>query len=78
MKIVPIGSWGRYKTWVAKVGTLPSSLILIRRSRDFCAGQRIWFCDEWDLQGTSKGCTPRWESGHIDKIQGNLLFVSRA
>ena len=68
--------WGRFPLFPAKVGTGPSTLILVRRDRTFAVGQRIKFATLDDVQGMCQGVTPRWRNGVVWKIDGGRLFVS--
>lgn len=74
--VLPAGTWGRYQTYYAKVGTMPGSIILIKRVRTFSVDQRIEFCEAMDLRGMSTGCTPTWRSGIVWKIEDNRIFVN--
>jgi hypothetical protein len=77
VKLEPIGRWGRYPTFQAKVGTLGSTCVLIRRQRAFSEGDVIRYCEEHHLKGMGKSCTPIWQPGRIWKIEGDCLFISR-
>lgn len=76
-KVVATGQWGRFPTYCAKIGTLGSSCVLIKRVRQFHEGQHIYYCDEPDLHGMSTGCTPTWHRGCIWKIEDNRLFINK-
>lgn len=77
MKLCAIGRWGRFPTFQAKVGTGSSTVIIIKRARDFTIGQQIEFAETRDLQGMCKCCTPKWHGGLIWKIEDNRLFLDR-
>jgi hypothetical protein len=77
VKLEPIGRWGKHPTFAAKIGTYSSACVLIRRKRQFREGDALYFCDERDLKGMSKSCTPVWKFGRIWKIEGDRLFISR-
>ena len=51
------GRWGRYPLFLAKVGTMPGSLVMIKRARSFEAGQIIQFSEERENSGRCKSCT---------------------
>lgn len=72
-----IGRWGRFPTFEAKIGSTSSCCVLVRRARAFYVDQGIDYCDEQDLQGMSKSCTPTWQRGHIWKIEANRLFINK-
>lgn len=76
IEVEPAGNWGRYTTYLAKVGTLSSCLVLVKRVRKFHVKQRIEFVEEHSLRGCSKGIAPRWRQGYIWKIEDNRLFIS--
>jgi hypothetical protein len=77
MKIKAIGRHGKRPTYQAKIGTMPSSVIVVRRLRDFSVGQRIEFAELDDMRGMSVGCTPVWKHGVIWKIEFDRLYVNR-
>jgi hypothetical protein len=74
-QILPVSYWGRKPVYLAKVGTGPSTLVLIKRVRKFKVGQYIYFCNRRDVEGMRVGTTPRWKSGHIYDIRGTMLFI---
>lgn len=77
--INPVSRRGKYLVWSAKVGTGPSDLVLIKRTRVFTVGKRIEFVKTRDLEGMSVGCAPqRWSLGRITEIneQTGMLFIS--
>lgn len=76
-KVRPISRWGRQPLYSAKIGTTASNLIMVYRVRKFRVNQQIKFATISDVEGMSKGCTPRWSSGRIWKIESNRLFVER-
>src|ERR1041385_3675880 len=70
----PSGYWGRRPYFSAKVGSMPSSMVLIKGARKyeqtaFHEGQRIQFCDTESLRGMTTGCTPPWRTGTIWKLE---------
>ena len=67
--------WGRRPTFQAKIGTGPSAVVIVRRSRKFRVGQYIQFAELGDVAGMCVGCTPRWRHGHIYKIDHSRLFI---
>jgi hypothetical protein len=75
--IEPIGRWGKYPVFAAKIGSLGSSCVLVKRKRSFAEGDAIEYCNERDLDGMSKSCTPKWERGTVWKVDGDRLFISR-
>ena len=72
----PVGRWGRFPTYQAKVGTMPGTTIVVKRARKFHVDQWINFADVCDLRGMSTGMTPRWRGGIIWKIEDNRIFVN--
>lgn len=74
-RITSIGRWGRQPTFQAKIGTGPSAVVIVRRTRRFKVGQHIQFADIHDLSGMCVGCTPKWRGGHIYKIENDRLFI---
>lgn len=76
-QVVAINHWGRQPLYQAKIGTLPGSLIMVRRARKFYVEQRIEFAELDDVRGMSVGMSPKWQHGIIWKIEGNRLFVNR-
>ncbi len=77
MKIIATGRHGRQPTFQAKIGTMPGSIIIVKRVRDFEVGQRIQYADTYELRGMSVGMAPRWSGGIIWKIEDNRLYVDR-
>lgn len=77
VEIEPVGKWGKYNEYLAKVGTFSGCIVLIKRVRKFLEGQRIEYCDTKDLRGMAKGFPPKWESGRIWKIEDGRLFISK-
>jgi hypothetical protein len=75
--VQPISRWGRQPLYSAKIGTTASSLIMVRRVRRFYVKQHIFFAALSEVEGMSVGCTPKWCSGYIWKIEANRLFVER-
>jgi len=75
MRINSIGSWGRFPTFQAKVGTGPSAVIVVKRVRDFRVGQWIQFAETHDLTGMLVSSPPRWRGGVIARIDGDRLFL---
>lgn len=73
--VSPVGRWGRFPTFQAKVGTGSSSCILVRRTRRFSVGQFIAFAEEHHLAGMATGCTPKWRRGRVWKIEDDRLFI---
>lgn len=76
IEVEPVGRWGRYTTYLAKVGTFSSCIVLVKRVRKFHVTQRIEFAEEHALRGCSKGIAPQWRTGYIWKIEDNRLFIS--
>lgn len=76
-EIYPVSNWGRKELFQAKVGTLSSTLVMVRRIRKFHVGQFIRFAELKDVDGMSIGCTPPWRGGVITRIDGNRLFIER-
>lgn len=72
----PQGNWGRYQTYVAKVGTLSLTVIVVKKTTDFHVDQKIEFAYLHDLRGCSKVMTPKWLPGRVWKIEDNRLFVN--
>jgi hypothetical protein len=77
LAVEPVSSWGKKPLYAAKIGTTASNLIMVRRVRRFYINQQIFFATLSDVEGMSIGCTPRWSSGRIWKIDGGRLFVER-
>ena len=77
MKVEPIDNWGNKPLYLAKVGSGPSDLIMVKRVRDFFVGQHILFARIDDVRGMCIGCTPNWSHGLIWKIEDDRLFVER-
>lgn len=75
--VQPISRWGRKPLYSAKVGTTSSNLIMVYRVRKFHINQMIQFATLSEVEGMSIGCTPKWRSGRIWKIEANRLFVER-
>ena len=67
--------WGRYALYDAKIGSHPSAVILVKRTRRFRVGQRIYFANIDDCRGMSKSCTPAWKSAMVWKIEDDRLFL---
>lgn len=63
-------------TFYAKIGTHSSTVILVKRVRDFEVNQWIEFAEIRDLEGCSVNMAPRWRRGIIWKIEDNRLFVN--
>lgn len=76
MKIETLGRYGKRPTFQAKIGTMSSAEIIVKRARIFREGQRIEFANTKDLRGMSVSATPPWRSGSIWKIEDNRLFIS--
>jgi len=76
----PQDRWGKFPTYLAKVGSGCSCLILIKRVREFWVGQQIQYCREDDLRGMSVGMAPKWRIGEIWKIEEEMgvtmIFVA--
>jgi len=77
MKLFATGRRGRHPTFQAKIGTMPGTIIIIKRVRNFEVGQHIEFADICDLLGMSVGMAPRWQRGVIWLIEGNRLYVNK-
>lgn len=73
--VTPISRWGRQPLYLAKIGTGPSDLIMVKRQRKFRVGQRLQFATIEDVRGMCVGCTPRWRGGIAWKIEDNRLYV---
>lgn len=76
--IEPVGMRGKYLTWLAKVGTGPSDIVIIKRARQFSVGQRIEFKRTEELRGMSVGMAPRnWRTGIIEQINEvtGMLYI---
>ena len=71
-----LARWGRFPTYLAKVGTMGSTCIVVKRTRRFHVGQSIQFAETSDLTGMCKGMPPRWRYGDIWKIEDDRLFVN--
>lgn len=78
IEVTPVGRWGKFPTYDAKVGTFSGCRILIKRARKFTIGQRIEYAEEQNLRGMSTGCTPTWQPGKIWDIQDNRIFVNKS
>ena len=81
----PSGYWGRRPYFSAKVGSMSSSMVLIKGARKyvqttFHEGQRIQFCDTERLRGLTTGCTPQWRTGIIWNLEcdDGRIFISLA
>ena len=74
-RIEPHSYWGRKPVFLSKVGTGPSTLVLIKRVRKFHVGQHIEFCNRRDVDGMCVGGTPKWKHGHIYDIRNEMLFI---
>lgn len=71
--------WGKFPTFLAKVGSGCSHLILVKRAprdRKFHVGQPLQYCVEETLAGMSTSCTPKWKRGSIWKIENDVLYVA--
>ncbi len=77
MKLIACGFWGKKLAFFAKIGSMPGTIILVNRTRDFRVGQHIKYCDTSAIEGMSIGTTPRWEVGKIWKIENNRLYLER-
>jgi hypothetical protein len=77
MKILSTGRRGRQPTFQAKIGTMPSAIIIVKRVRDFEVGQRIEYADTYELRGMSVGMAPRWHRGTVWKIECDRLYIDR-
>jgi len=75
--VQPISRWGKQPLYSAKIGTTASNLIMVRRARRFFVNQHIYFAALSEVEGMSVGCTPRWRTGYIWKIESNRLFIER-
>lgn len=73
--IQPVGSWGRKQLYQAKVGTGPSTLVMVKGCKVFSVGQHIQYCQLQNVQGMCTGCTPPWSGGLIYKIENDRLFI---
>lgn len=74
--VTPIGRRGRQPTYQAKVGTMGSSVVVIKRARKFKVGQRIEFAETHDLNGCSVSMAPKWRTGTIWLIEDDRLFIN--
>ncbi len=77
MKLEAIGHWGSKLGFSAKIGTMPGTIALVNRTRDFEVGKLIKYCDIDDVKGMSTSCAPRWSVGKIWKIENNRLYLER-
>ena len=69
-----VGHWGRFKTFLAKIGTMPGSVIIIKGNKSaFQNGQRVWFVEK-DTYRPAR-YHEAWQEGIIDKIEDNRLFI---
>ncbi len=75
IKLTPIGRRGRQPTYQAKVGTHSSTVVIVKRAREFVVGQRIEFAETHLLRGCSVGVAPRWIKGRVWRIEDNRLFI---
>lgn len=76
-EVFPVSNWGRKQLYQAKVGTLGSTLVMVRRVRKFHVGQSIRFAELKDVDGMCVGCTPSWRGGVIHRIDDNRLYIER-
>jgi len=76
VKVTPVGRRGRQPTYQAKIGTMGSTTIIVKRAREFEVGQRLEFAEVMDLRGCSVGVTPRWRSGIVWLIEDDRLFIN--
>ena len=76
--VMPISNWGRQPLYQAKIGTGPSALIMVKRQRKFHVGQRLKLAAREDVRGMCVGCTPKWRSGIVWKIESDRLYVELA
>ena len=70
------GRWGRFPLFMAKIGTMPGSTILVKRARRFYKGQSLSFCKLENVMGICKGCTPRWQRGYVWMVESGRLFIN--
>lgn len=76
--LIPVGKWGRYPLFQAKVGTMPGCLVLIKRKRSFMSGDMIQYILRQEVEGRRTCCAPsKWHGGMISKIGDNRLFIER-
>lgn len=78
--VTAVQRWGRRPLFQAKIGTHPSTLVVVRGAplsgaTAFEVGRRIEFADHSDLRGCSKVLSPRWSWGIIWKIEDNRLYI---
>ena len=73
--VTPVGHHGRMPTFQAKIGTLSSTCIVVKRTRKFYVGQAIEFAELSDLSGMCVGVAPRWRHGIVWKIEDDRLFI---
>lgn len=76
VSIVAVDARGRLPVYKAKVGTMPGSLIVVRRDRTFWVGQCIKFAETHALRGQSIGVTPAWRNGSVWKIEDDRLYLN--
>lgn len=84
LPVRPAGYWGRRPYFSAKIGTMSSSMVLVKGARRFertwfAVGDSILFCDVQSLRGMTTGCTPVWVSGRIWLLEGEdgRLFIQK-
>ena len=75
IEIQSIGWWGRFPLYQAKVGTGSSDCIIVRRVRKFRVGMFIKFARRSDVRSMCVGCTPKWHSGLISRLDNDRIFV---
>ena len=75
VQIPSFGRWGRFPLFVAKIGTMSSSTIIVKRDRRFYKGQTIQFCKREELEGRRVGCAPKWQHGYVWQVDDGRLFI---
>jgi len=73
--VLSVGHWGRFPTYQAKVGTGPSTVIIVRGLRLFVPGMGVKFAEVHDLSGIRVGCKPTWRDGYISKVELDRIYL---
>jgi len=82
VRVTPVDKWGTRPLFQAKVGTMSSSLVLVRGAhrigQPFEEGEYIYFVEHNELEGRSTSMGPQtWHNGHVWKIEDNRLYINR-
>lgn len=78
--VTALDRWGRRPLFLVKIGTFSGTLALIRGAATqdtFSIDQRVQYAEWSELQGMSKGMTPKWQHGYIWKVEDNRVFINR-